>query len=125
VAKVTDERVISEADAASLPIDLETLSATVKRVLDMSLSTSRREDIDVRTGQLTGFLNLLRGQCLGEDDDQDVLKLLRLVDRHLALSNRPTSRSQAHEAFNYMHDAAVFTKALLSAYTRTNRIAAP
>ncbi|GHE08525.1 hypothetical protein GCM10010339_57600 [Streptomyces alanosinicus] len=115
---------MSEAEAASLPIDAKTISATVDLVLGMSLGTSKREDIDVRVGQLTGFLNLLKGQCLGEDEDQDVLRLLGMVDRHLALSNRPTRRSQAHEAFNYMHDAAVFASALLSAYTKKNGIVA-
>ncbi|MEV5879867.1 hypothetical protein AB0L75_37765 [Streptomyces sp. NPDC052101] len=122
---MTDERVMSEAEAAGLPIDVETISAAVDLVLRMSLSTSKRVDIDTRVGQLTGFLNLLKGQCLGEDEDQDVLRLLGMVDRHLALSSRPTGRSQAHEAFNYMHDAAVFARALLSAYTKMNGITAP
>ncbi|MEU6064061.1 hypothetical protein ABZ864_06030 [Streptomyces sp. NPDC047082] len=125
VARATDERVKAEAEAAGLPVDVETISATVDFVLAMSLSTSKRVDIDTRVGQLTGFLNLLKCQCLGEDEDHDVLKLLRMVDRHVALSNQPTNRSPAHEVFNYMRDAAVFTSALLCAYTKKNGIAAP
>ncbi|MGW0705051.1 hypothetical protein ACWD4G_03585 [Streptomyces sp. NPDC002643] len=113
---MTDERAITEAEVSSLPTDVETISATVALVGDMALSTSRREDIDARTDELIGHLNLLRSQCLGEDENQDTLKLLRLVDRHLAMGNRPSRRAQAHEAFNYMHDSAIFTKALLAAY---------
>ncbi|WP_189302877.1 hypothetical protein [Streptomyces cinerochromogenes] len=125
MGSVTDERAMSEAEASCLPIDVKTISATVDLALGMSLGTSKRADIDTRVGQLTGFLNLLRGQYLGEDEDQDVLQLLGMVDRHVALSSRPTSRSQAHEAFNYMHDAAVFARALLCAYTNRHGIAAP
>ncbi|MFI0553463.1 hypothetical protein ACH3X9_31960 [Streptomyces scabiei] len=118
---MTEERVISEAEADSLPIDVETISTTLGLVEDMSLSTSTREAIDTRTSELIGHLVLLQGQCLGEDQDEDVARLLRIVERHLAPMDRPTSRSPAHEAFHFMHDTAVFVKALLSAYQEKNR----
>jgi hypothetical protein len=118
VTSVTDDRVITEAEAGGLPVHVETVFETVELALEMSLSTSTREDIDLRSAELTGHLNVLFGQCLGEDEDQDVLALLRLVERHLTPSARPSKRAQAHEAFNYMRDSAVFAKALLSAYEK-------
>ncbi|MEU1176593.1 hypothetical protein ABZ464_02905 [Streptomyces sp. NPDC005820] len=119
---MTDRREMSEAEAARLPIDVETITKAVDEALAMSISTSKREDIDARSGQLTGSLNLLRGQCLGEDEDPNVLRILGLVDRHLALTNRPTSRSQAHEAFFFLQDTATFTQALLVAYVKKNEV---
>ncbi|WP_143670114.1 hypothetical protein [Streptomyces sp. Ag109_G2-15] len=125
MASVTDECEMSEAEAARLPVDVEKITEVVDRALGMSISTSKRTDIDTRVGQLTGMLSLLKGQCLGEDEDSNVLRLLGLVDRHLALNNRPTARSQAHEAFFFMQDAAMFTRALLTAYIKKNEVSTP
>jgi len=108
------------ASVDSLPIDAETISATVDLAWGMALSTSTREEIDVRTRELIGHLNLLRGQVLDEDQNRDTLRLLRLVERHLATNNRPTRRTQAHDAFNFMRDTAVFAKAMLDAYKMAN-----
>jgi hypothetical protein len=119
VASVAEERELTDVD--SLPIDVETISATVDLAWGMALSTSKREEIDARTSELIGHMSLLLGQTLGEDQEQNTLRLLRLVERHLASSNRPTRRTQAHEAFNFMRDSAVFLKALLSAYQMTNK----
>ncbi|MFF7477090.1 hypothetical protein [Streptomyces sp. NPDC008092] len=119
---MTDERAMSEAQAAALPVDVEKITQLVDQALGMSISTSKRADIDTRVGQLTGSLSLLRGQYLGEDEDLNVLKILGLVDRHLALTNRPTARSQAHEAFFFLQDTATFTRALLTAYLKENGV---
>lgn len=120
VASVTEERVITEAEASSLPVHVETISSTVDLAWGMQLSTSTRKDIDARTGELIGHLNVLVGQCLGEDESQDTLRLLRMVERHVAVSNRPTRRTPAHDAYAYMRDSAVFASALLSVYQKTN-----
>ncbi|MFF1450206.1 hypothetical protein ACFVYF_19005 [Streptomyces sp. NPDC058274] len=116
---MTEER--DEASVDSLPIDVETISATIDLAWHMDISTSTREDIDARTGELIGHINLLRGQPLGEDENPDRLRLLRIVDRHLAPMDRPTARTPAFEAFHFMHDTLVFAKALLSAYEMTNK----
>ena len=119
VASVTEERDMVSVD--SLPIDAKTISATVELAWKMALRPSRREDIDARTHELIGHLNLLQGQALDEDQNQNTLRLLRLTERHLAASNRPTRRTQAHEAFHFMRDTAVFTSALLSAYRKLHK----
>ncbi len=120
VASVTEEPVITEAEANSLPIHVETISETVEQVWGMKLSTSTRKDIDDRTGELIGHLNLLVGQRLDEDESQDTLRLLRMVERHVAASNRPTSRTPAHDAYAYMRDSAIFASTLLSVHQKAN-----
>jgi hypothetical protein len=120
VASVTEDRESTEAEAGRLPIDMETISETVDLAWDMSLSTSTREVIDRTTLELIGHLNLLRGQPLGEDENRDAAQILRVVERHLSRTNRPSSRAHAHEAFEYMRDSAIFTKTLLSIYEKAN-----
>lgn len=114
VASVTGER--DETAVGSLPIDVKLIAETIDLAWSMSLSTSTRQDIDTRTQELIGHINLLRGQPLDEERDPDVLRLLRIVERHLNPSDRPTRRTPAYEAYNFMRDTAVFAKALLSAY---------
>lgn len=63
---------------------------------------------------------LLVSQCLGEDEDQNTLRLRRMVERHLAASNRPMSRSQAHEAYGYLRDSAIFASTLLDVYRKVS-----
>lgn len=122
VATVADEYVVvPEAEAAGLPLDVEVIAKSVHTTLGMSLNTTRREEIDSQTALLTGHLALLSGQCLGEDRDPDVAHVLGLVARHLSLDKRPSRRTHAHDAFNYMHDCAVFTRALLSAFERQQK----
>ncbi|MFJ9900214.1 hypothetical protein ACIQPR_43490 [Streptomyces sp. NPDC091280] len=117
MASMTGERSVGEAQAGCLPVQLvASFSDTVDKVLAMGLSTSKREDIDARTHELIGYMTRLQGEDLGEDQSRDTLRLLGLVEKHLATSNRPSKRTQAHEAFNYMHDTAVFARALLLAY---------
>lgn len=120
MASVTEERESAEAEANGLPIDVQTIAATVELAWGMSLSTSTRKDIDDRLGELIGHLNLLVGVPLGEDEDQNTLRLLRMVERHLAVNNRPTSRSQAHEAYNYLRDSAIYASTLLDLYRKVS-----
>ncbi|MGI5405225.1 hypothetical protein ACQEV9_00375 [Streptomyces chartreusis] len=108
------------ASVDSLPIDAETIASTVELAWGMQLSTSTRKDIEARTGELIRHVNLLVGQCLNEDKSEDTLRLLRMMERHVAMSNRPTSRSPAHDAYAYMRDSAVFASTLLSIYQKTN-----
>ncbi|MFH0521825.1 hypothetical protein ACHBTE_32185 [Streptomyces sp. M41] len=115
---VTKDRVTTEVEASGLPVHVETISSTIDTVWDMQLSTSTRKDIDTRTGELVGHLHVLIGQPLGEDDSYDTLRLLRMVERHVAMSNRPTSRSPAHDAYAYMRDSAVLASSLLSLYQK-------
>lgn len=122
MASVIEGRAITETEAGSLPVHVETILSTVDLAWGMQLSTSTRKDIDARTGELIGYVNLLVGQSLGEDGSQDILRLLRMVERHLAMSNRPTRRTPAHDAYAYMRDSAVFASALLSAYQKTNGV---
>ncbi|WP_328549674.1 hypothetical protein [Streptomyces sp. NBC_00366] len=117
---MTEEPVITEAEANSLPVHVETIASTVDLAWGMQLSTSTRKDIDARTGELIGHLNLLVGQCLNEDENQDTLRLLRMVERHVAMGHRPTRRAPAHDAYGYMRDSAVFASVLLSVYQKTN-----
>jgi len=108
------------ANINCLPIDAETISSTVDLAWGMQLSTSTRKDIDKRTGELIGHLNLLLGQCRGEDESRGALRLFRMVERHVAMSNRPTKRTHAHDAYSYMRDSAVFVSTLLSVYQKAN-----
>ncbi|WP_327315554.1 hypothetical protein [Streptomyces sp. NBC_01235] len=119
---MTDEHVNAGAEADSLPIDVKTITETVNLAWNMALSTSTRKDIDARTAALIGHLNLLVGQCLDEGENRETLQVLRAVQRHLAASNRPTSRTHAHDAYNYLRDAAIFTSTLLGAYQRSHGV---
>jgi hypothetical protein len=119
MASVTEQR--DETTVGSLPIDVKTISETIDLAWGMRLNTSTRQDIDARTQELIGHLNLLRGQPLGEERNPDVLRLLRIVERHLTPLDRPTERTPAYEAFNFMHDTTVFTKTLLSAYQMAHK----
>ncbi|MFJ4617636.1 hypothetical protein [Streptomyces sp. NPDC088812] len=117
---MTEERAITEAEANSLTVHVESISATVDLAWGMKLSTSTRTDIDDRTGELIGHLNVLVGQPLGEEDSQDTVRLLRMVERHVAASNRPTKLAPAHDAYAYMRDSAIFASTLLSVYQKAN-----
>ncbi|MGW0876632.1 hypothetical protein ACWD3Z_40075 [Streptomyces sp. NPDC002740] len=117
---VTDEHVNAGAEADGLPIDVETIAATVNLAWGMSLSTSTRKEIDGRIAELIGHLNLLVGQRLDEDQNRGTLQVLRAVERHLVASNRPTSRSQVHDAYHYLRDTAIFTSTLLGAYQQVH-----
>ncbi|MFE0671964.1 hypothetical protein [Streptomyces sp. NPDC058867] len=118
---VTEEPAITETGADSSPVRLDAISEAVGRVWGMKLGTSTRKDIDGGTGELIRHLNHLVGQCLGVDESEDTLRLLRMVERHMAASNRPTVGTAAHDAYAYMRDSAVFASALVSVYQKANR----
>jgi hypothetical protein len=118
VTSVTDELKGAASGAGTSAIDVEAITKAIDLAWHMSLGTSTRADIDARTAKLTGYMNLLRGQCLGEDENRDTLQVLRMVERHLSPENRPTRRTPAHDAFGYLRDSAVFTSTLLSHYQK-------
>jgi hypothetical protein len=120
VASVTKEPDTTGID--SLPIDVETISDTVDDILDMELSTSTRAAIDSRSARVVGHLNLLLAEDMGADADDEVLTLYRRSYALLELSNRPTRQTQTYAAFQFMHDAASLTRALVSVYASRNGI---
>ncbi|MET8164653.1 hypothetical protein ABZT34_10395 [Streptomyces sp. NPDC005329] len=120
MASVTDEREMAEAEVNGLPIDVETISKSIGLAWGMSLGTSTRKEIDETLGVLIGHLNLLVGMPLGEDENPNTLRLLRMVERHLIAANRPTPRTHAHEAYNYLRDTALYTSTLLDTYRLAN-----
>ncbi|WP_333745350.1 hypothetical protein [Streptomyces sp. IBSBF 2950] len=111
---------MAEVEVNGLPIDVETISKSIEVAWGMSLGTSTRKEIDETLGLLLGHLNLLVGVPLGEDENPNTLRLLRMVERHLVAANRPTPRTHAHEAYNYLRDTALYTSTLLDAYRLTN-----
>ncbi|WP_218159093.1 hypothetical protein [Streptomyces sp. yr375] len=119
---MADERVNTGAEARSLPIDVETIAETVDMAWGMTLSTSTRKEIYDRTAELIGHLNLLVGRCRGEDESRESLRLLCAVERHLVAANRPTARTQAHDAYNYLRDTAIFTSTLLGTYQKVHGV---
>ncbi|WP_055523496.1 hypothetical protein [Streptomyces graminilatus] len=122
MASVTKE---PQASVDSMPIDTVTILAIADQALAMSLSTSTREDIDLRTTRLIGCLGLLLAEDLGAEQDEDVLKLFQMVYKHLDLPGRPSRSTPTFAAFEYMTDTATFTKAVLKAYAKKNEISLP
>jgi hypothetical protein len=118
-AGVMEETVMTEAEARSLPIHVETIRKTVERAWEMTLGTSTREDIDLRTAQLIGHLNVVAEECRTLDREKypRIWLLLRAVDKHLAAGALPSSRAHAHDAYHFMRDTAVFTSSLLGVLT--------
>ncbi|MGW3950946.1 hypothetical protein ACWEKM_08295 [Streptomyces sp. NPDC004752] len=115
---VTEERVISEAEADSLPIDVETIRDSVDASLAMRLDTSTREQIDIRTGLLVGHLSTLLAEDLGADQDATVMAHYRACYHLLDLSRRPTDKTPAYECFSFMRELAVRAEGLLSVYEK-------
>lgn len=114
-----EETAMTEAEASSLPIHVETIAKTVERAWEMALGTSTREEIDLRTAQLIGHLNLVAEECRTLDKEKypRVWLLLRAVDKHLAEGALPSRRAHAHDAYHFMRDSAIFTSSLLGALT--------
>jgi hypothetical protein len=85
----------------------------------MTLGTSTREEIDLRTAQLIGHLNLVAEECrtLDREKHPRVWLLLRSVDKHITAGALPSRRAHAHDAFHYMRDSAIFTSSLLGVLT--------
>ncbi|WP_237285527.1 hypothetical protein [Streptomyces niveus] len=91
----------------------------------MELSTSTRKDMDASLPEIVGHLNLLLGEDLGADEDQDVRELFRKGYRLLDLQNRPTAETPSFGAFLYLRDAADVTRRLLWIYTQRHGLDAP
>ncbi|WP_435270963.1 hypothetical protein [Streptomyces sp. 1222.5] len=118
MASVTHERVVTEAEAASLPIDVETIRDSVDASLAMRLDTSTREQIDARTGFLIGHLSMLLAEDLGADEDKTVMAHYRACYHLLDLPRRPTDKTPAYEAYSFMRELARRTEGLLSIYEK-------
>lgn len=118
-------RATGSAGIEVLPVDVETISESTEAVLSMQMATSTRKDMDVSTPEIIGHLNLLLGEDLGADDDEEVRELFRKAYRLLDLKNRPTVETPASGAFNYLLDAADITRRLLWIYTQRHVFNAP
>lgn len=116
VASVAEERRTTEVE--NLPVDVVTIAANADLAWDMDLSTSTREAIDLRTAELIGYLNLLRKEDLGQDQDEDAARLLRVAERHLDPDG--LTITTVFEAYNFMRDTSVFVKALVGLYRKTH-----
>ncbi|MFD4261860.1 hypothetical protein ACFWR9_30625 [Streptomyces sp. NPDC058534] len=118
-------RATDGAGTEVLPIDVETISESTEAVLSMQMATSTRKDMDVSLPEIVGHLNLLLGEDLGADEDEDVRELFRKGYRLLDLRNRPTTETPSFGAFIYLRDAADVTRRLLWIYTQRHGLGAP
>jgi hypothetical protein len=118
-------RATDSAGTDALPVDIETISENTDAILSMQLATSTRKDMDVSMPEIIGHLNLLLGEDLGADEDEDVRELFRKGYRLLDLKNRPTAETPAFGAFIYLRDAADITRRLLWIYTQRHGLDAP
>jgi hypothetical protein len=99
-----------------LPIDVETIRATVILALEIPLSKQERARIDTATVTLIGRLELLLHEDLGFDQEQCVRDLYKAAYRLLDLGRRPTAESPTFGAWAYMRDVAGLTKRLADVY---------
>ncbi|MFD9600654.1 hypothetical protein [Streptomyces sp. NPDC059970] len=116
VSTVAEEPEASSVDGR--PIDKELIGDNLDTALDMTLSTSTREDIDWWTATLIGHLNLLVGEELGADDDPKVTSLFSEAYKLLDLRHRPTNETPAFRAFNYLRQTGLLTRRFLTVYSR-------
>jgi hypothetical protein len=108
-----------------LPVDVETISESTEAVLSMQMATSTREEMDVSLPEIVGHLNLLLGEDLREDGDEDVRELFRKGYRLIDLQNRPTAEAPSFGVFIYLRDTADVTRRLLWIYTQRHGLGAP
>ncbi|MFJ9377540.1 hypothetical protein [Streptomyces sp. NPDC101455] len=118
-------RATDSAGTEVLPVDVETISESTEAALSMELATSTRKDMDASLPEIVGHLNLLLGEDLGADEDNDVRELFRKGYRLLDLQNRPTADTPSFGAFLYLRDAADVTRRLLWIYTQRHGLGAP
>ncbi|MEE1811286.1 hypothetical protein [Streptomyces sp. BE133] len=100
------------------PIDKELIGDNLDTALDMTLSTSTREDINWWTATLIGHLNLLVGEELGADDIPEVKSLFSEAYKLLDLRHRPTNETPTLSAFNYLRQTGLLTRRFLTVYSR-------
>ncbi|MBK3575632.1 hypothetical protein [Streptomyces sp. MBT65] len=118
-------RATDSAGTEVLPVDVETISESTETALSMQMATSTRKDMDTALPEIVGHLNLLLGEDLGADEDEDVRELFRTGYRLLDLQNRPTAETPSFGAFIYLRDAADVTRRLLWIYTQRHGLGAP
>ncbi|MEV6480369.1 hypothetical protein [Streptomyces sp. NPDC051576] len=118
-------RATGSAGTEVLPVDVETISESTEAALSMQLATSTRKDMDASLPEIVGHLNLLLGEDLGADEDEDVRELFRRGYRLLDLQNRPTAETPSFGAFIYLRDAADITRRLLWIYAQRHGLGAP
>ncbi|NUK49746.1 hypothetical protein HRW14_05455 [Streptomyces lunaelactis] len=118
-------RATDSAGTEVLPVDVETISESTEAALSMQMATSTRKDMDASLPEIVGHLNLLLGEDLGADEDEDVRELFRKGYRLLDLQNRPTAETPSFGAFIYLRDAADVTRRLLWIYTQRHGLGAP
>lgn len=118
-------RATDGAGTEVLPVDVETISESTEAALSMQMATSTRKDMDASLPEIVGHLNLLLGEDLGADEDDDVRELFRKGYRLLDLQSRPTAETPSFGAFIYLRDAADVTRRLLWIYTQRHGLGAP
>ncbi|MGW8877907.1 hypothetical protein [Streptomyces mirabilis] len=118
-------RATDSAGTEVLPVDVESISESTEAALSMQMATSTRKDMNASLPEIVGHLNLLLGEDLGADEDEDVRELFRKGYRLLDLQNRPTAETPSFGAFIYLRDAADITRRLLWIYTQRHGLGAP
>jgi hypothetical protein len=118
-------RATDSAGTAVLPVDVESISECTEVALSMQMATSTRKHMYASLPEIVGHLNLLLGEDLGADEDEDVRELFRKGYRLLDLQNRPTAETPSFGAFIYLRDAADVTRRLLWIYTQRHGLGAP
>ncbi|MBA2950086.1 hypothetical protein H1D24_30890 [Streptomyces sp. PSKA28] len=118
-------RATDSAGTEVLPVAVETISESTEVALSMQMATSTRKDMDASLPEIVGHLNLLLGEDLGADEDEDVRELFRKGYRLLDLQNRPTAETPSFGVFIYLRDVADITRRLLWIYTQRHGLGAP
>ena len=118
-------RATDSAGTEVLPVAVETISESTEAALSMQMATSTRKDMDASLPEIIGHLNLLLGEDLGADEDEDVRELFRKGYRLIDLQNRPTAETPSFGAFIYLRDVADVTRRLLWIYTQRHGLGAP
>jgi hypothetical protein len=120
-----ESRATDSAGTEVLPVDVETIAESTEAVLSMQMATSTRKDMDASLPEIVGHLNLLLGEDLGADEDEDVRELFRKGYRLIDLQNRPTAETPSFGVFIYLRDVADITRRLLWIYTQRHGLGAP
>ncbi|MCZ4507388.1 hypothetical protein O3Q52_04030 [Streptomyces sp. ActVer] len=120
-----ESRATDSAGTEVLPVAVETISESTEAALLMQMATSTRKDMDASLPEIVGHLNLLLGEDLGADEDEDVRELFRKGYRLIDLQNRPTAETPSFGVFIYLRDVADITRRLLWIYTQRHGLGAP
>ncbi|TRO55904.1 hypothetical protein E4K73_48775 [Streptomyces sp. IB201691-2A2] len=118
-------RATDSAGTELLPVAVETISESTEAALSMQMATSTRKDMDASLPEIVGHLNLLLGEDLGADEDEDVRELFRKGYRLIDVQNRPTAETPSFGVFIYLRDVADITRRLLWIYTQRHGLGAP